>query len=124
MRYYNVKVKDGFQDTGCVVNDAGTVIHKNSFIPGEVDVMEWATEEMIERLKESREPLDAPTLPDYVKVQPSKPGKIFWFTGPPGAGNDLNILGLRIALVINPSPILWFNSSKNILFHNFILLDS
>ena len=50
--------------------------------------MNCLNDEELEVLKESREPSDAPSIPDYIKPQPGKPGKILWFSGPPGAGKS------------------------------------
>ena len=53
-----------------------------------MDIMNCLTDEELEALKEDREPVEAPKIPDYIKPQPGKPGKMLWFSGPPGAGKS------------------------------------
>ena len=50
--------------------------------------MNYLTDEELEVLREDREPMEAPKIPDYIKPQPGKPGKLLWFSGPPGAGKS------------------------------------
>ena len=50
--------------------------------------MELADETKLKQLKEDREPVDAPSLPSYYTPQPDKPGKLLWFSGPPGSGKS------------------------------------
>ena len=50
--------------------------------------MNCLNDEELQVLNESREPKEAPKLPDYIKPQPGKPGKLLWFSGPPGAGKS------------------------------------
>ena len=51
--------------------------------------MNYLTDEELEVLREDREPMEAPKIPDYIKAQPGKPGKLLWFSGPPGAGKSI-----------------------------------
>ena len=51
--------------------------------------MNYLTDEELDVLKEDREPMEAPKIPDYIKPQPGKPGKLLWFSGPPGAGKSI-----------------------------------
>ena len=53
-----------------------------------MDIMNCLNDEELEALKEDREPVEAPKIPDYIKPQPGKPGKMLWFSGPPGAGKS------------------------------------
>ena len=55
---------------------------------GGIDEMNCLNDEELEALKEAREPKEAPKIPDYIKPQPGKPGKLLWFSGPPGAGKS------------------------------------
>ena len=71
-----------------VINEEGTQIHSMSFHPGEIDVVNWLTEEEKKNLLDNREHVDNPFLPPYIKIQPKKQGKLVWFSGPPGAGKS------------------------------------
>jgi len=85
---YNVQLKSQFMDRGAVLSEDGKCLHTPSFLPGQVDVIEWADENKLQQLRDNRDPADAPTLPSYYTPQPGKPGKLLWFTGPPGAGKS------------------------------------
>ena len=85
---YNMQVKCSFFDKGAVLSEDGKQMHMLSMMPGKVDVMELASSEKIEELKNGREPVDAPTIPSYYKLQPDRMGKFLWFSGPPGAGKS------------------------------------
>ena len=50
--------------------------------------MNCLNDEELEVLKESRESKEEPSIPDYIKPQPGKAGKLLWFSGPPGAGKS------------------------------------
>merc|ERR1719433_2288305 len=72
-----------------VLHKSGTRIHVKSMFPGKpLEVMNCMSDEELEALKEDREPVEAPMIPDYIKPQPGKPGKMLWFSGPPGAGKS------------------------------------
>ena len=71
-----------------VINEEGTQIHSMSFHPGEIDVINWLTDEEKMKLLEDREHVDSPSLPPYITVKPEKQGKLVWFSGPPGAGKS------------------------------------
>ena len=71
-----------------VINEEGTQIHSMSFHPGEIDVINWLTDEEKMKLLEDREHVDNPSLPPYITVKPEKQGKLVWFSGPPGAGKS------------------------------------
>merc|ERR1719270_1278014 len=47
-------------------------------------VYHWMDKEAVEKLKEDRESVESPTS-NYIP-KPEEPGKLFWFSGPPGAG--------------------------------------
>ena len=53
-----------------------------------MEVMNCLTDEELEVIKEDREPVETPKIPDYIKPQPGKLGKLLWFSGPPGAGKS------------------------------------
>ena len=53
-----------------------------------MEVMNRLTDEELEAIKEDREPVEAPNIPDYIKPQPGKLGKMLWFSGPPGSGKS------------------------------------
>ena len=76
-----------FEITG-IVNKDGTQIHLKSFTPGSIDVIDWLSETEKNKILEDREPANAPVLPTYIRVQPENQGKLFWFSGPPGAGKS------------------------------------
>merc|ERR550532_1407826 len=72
-----------------VLHENGTRIYAKSLFPGKpMEVINFMTDEELEALKEDREPMEAPNIPDYIKPQPGKPGKLLWFSGPPGAGKS------------------------------------
>merc|ERR1719412_1908990 len=56
-------------------------------MPGQIISCDWLSEEKLETLKKDRDPADAPSCPQY-KPQPDKPGKLLWFSGPPGSGKS------------------------------------
>ena len=72
-----------------ILNDEGTRFYAEKMIPTQKDfkMREWVNDEKLNEFKESREPADAPIC-KYAKLQPKKPGKIIWFSGPPGAGKS------------------------------------
>ena len=45
-------------------------------------------DEKLTELKENRDPVDAPSIPSYYKIQPNNKGRLLWFTGPSGAGKS------------------------------------
>ena len=51
-----------------------------------VDVIEWMSEEDIEKMRNDREPFQAPVCP--YKIQPENQGRLVWLSGPPGAGKS------------------------------------
>merc|ERR1719189_981030 len=72
-----------------VLHENGMKIHAKSLMPGGgIDKLNCLNDDELEALKESREPKEAPKIPDYIKPQPGKPGKLLWFSGPPGAGKS------------------------------------
>ena len=46
---------------------------------GDIDVINWMDEEAIEKLKEDREPFEAPT--SHYIPKPEERGKLLWFSG-------------------------------------------
>ena len=71
-----------------ILNEDGTKIHARSFIPGLIDEIDLVTDQDLEKLKEDREPVEAPETPSYIKHQPDNPGKLIFFSGPPGSGKS------------------------------------
>ena len=62
-----------------VINEEGTQIHAKGLLPNQIDVSNWLCQEELEKLKEDREPADAPSSP--YKPQPDNLGKLLWFSG-------------------------------------------
>ena len=44
-----------------------------------MDVHHWLDEEGLEKLKEDRQPFEAPS--SHYTPKPNEPGKLFWFSG-------------------------------------------
>ena len=90
-----------------VVNEEGTEMTSWGF-SNSVEVNKLLSSEDVERIKADRDPLDEPRLRNsflgdiisdliivstsvscpHIKPQPGKQGKIFWLSGPPGAGKS------------------------------------
>ena len=86
---YNVKIDYTMFKMFGVINESGTQMISKSFLPNApLDITKWVSDEEIEALKEDREPAEAPETPAYIKHRPGKPGKLLWFSGPPGAGKS------------------------------------
>ena len=81
IKNYNLKKSfDSFKMTFYgVLNKEGTQMHVKGFSPKHIDVSNWINQEELEKLKEDREPIDAPSSP--YKPQPDNLGKILWFSG-------------------------------------------
>ena len=62
-----------------VLNKEGTQMTAKGFLPNQLDVSNWVNQEELEKLKEDREPINAPSSP--YKPQPDNLGKILWFSG-------------------------------------------
>ena len=59
-----------------------SLLLKNIYIlgfTGDIDVIDWMDEEAIEKLKEDREPFEAPT--SHYIPKPEERGKLLWFSG-------------------------------------------
>ena len=85
---YNMQIKNQLFEKGAVLSEDGKCMHFLSIFPGKVSAMEVASDEKIEELKNSRDPVDEPTIPSYYKPQPDRLGKLLWFSGPPGVGKS------------------------------------
>merc|ERR1719510_1451005 len=86
---YNVMMDFKVMKVPGVLHESGTRIYAKSFFPGKpMEVLNCLTDEELEALKEDREPMEAPKIPDYIKPQPGKLGKMLWFSGPPGSGKS------------------------------------
>ena len=48
----------------------------------------WQSEEDLKILKDQRDHVNFPKVPDYVKIQPENQGLLVWLSGPPGAGKS------------------------------------
>ena len=70
------------------INFKPKVLISNLISGGGIDELNCLNDEELQVLNESREPKEAPKIPDYIKPQPGKPGKLLWFSGPPGAGKS------------------------------------
>ena len=85
---YNAQMKNDFFTKLVTVNKNGDQIYQFSSTSGKVEVLSLLDEDGLQKLRDDREPLDAPSLPSYYKPQPERCGKLLWFTGPPGAGKS------------------------------------
>jgi len=89
VKKFNINMNYGMFQIPGVLHENGTKIYAKSMMPGGgIDEMNCLNDEELEALKEAREPKEAPKIPDYIKPQPGKPGKLLWFSGPPGAGKS------------------------------------
>lgn len=52
-----------------------------------VEKFKWVSEETLNEIRENRETLDSPSVPQY-NPNPGKRGNIYWVCGPPGAGKS------------------------------------
>lgn len=68
-----------------VLNQEGKKLYQIGF-DQKLDVFEWLDDEAIKILKEGREDCEAPKSHNIPK--PNQMGKLFWFSGPPGAGKS------------------------------------
>ena len=88
---YNMEMKYGNNKYFGILNESGTQIHAvtNSNFPTHKPylVLEWYSNEKLEKFKNERDSAEAPDCP-YLKSQLDKPGKIIWISGPPGAGKS------------------------------------
>ena len=87
IKNHNIMMDYGAYKFPGVLSQDGTVIHGAGLTPA-CQVYNWISEEQLEAVKEDREPADAPSFPAYIKPQPEKPGKLVWFSGPPGDGKS------------------------------------
>ena len=77
---YNIQLDDvkSGKKSGVVTED-GSKIYTLS--PSkEIDTICWMTPEKLEKLKEDREPFDAPII-SYYDPKPGSPGKLIWLSG-------------------------------------------
>ena len=77
-----------------VLSETGTQIHMLDY-GNNMSILNWISDEEIEKIKEDRDPFDAPSI-SYYEPQPEKPGKLIWISGPPGAGKSTSgkLLGM------------------------------
>ena len=83
----NVKMVawDGILDIELNLNDEGTQLTFYG-LTNCVDVLRWVSEEELEAIKESGDPVDA--MPHQYKMNPGKEGKLVWISGAPGLGKS------------------------------------
>jgi len=70
-----------------VVNEDGTEITMWEDVSKVISTMKWLTPEKVEEMKEARDDMDAPSCP-HITPRPEKKGKVYWISGPPGAGKS------------------------------------
>merc|ERR1719458_1149247 len=69
-----------------VVDESGTKMTMWG-MTNTLESMKWLSPEEIRKAKENRDDFDEPSCP-HITPKPGKPGKIFWLSGPPGAGKS------------------------------------
>ena len=86
---FNLRLEFKIFKLRLILNNEGTRFYAEKMVPTQKDfkMREWVNDEELNEFKELREPADAPIC-NYAKLQPNKPGKIIWFSGPPGAGKS------------------------------------
>ena len=86
---FNLRLEFKIFKLRLILNNEGTRFYGEKMVPTQKDfrMREWVNDEKLNEFKELREPADAPIC-KYSKLQPNKPGKIIWFSGPPGAGKS------------------------------------
>ena len=62
-----------------ILSEDGTKIHLWG-IKNEMEILNWLNKEDLEKVKEDRDPVDAPPCA-YFTPTPDKPGKIIWLSG-------------------------------------------
>jgi len=72
-------------ETG-VVNKTGTKIFMAG-LDNPLDVLYWVSDEEAQKMKDDRDPMEAPSCPQYIP-KPGSPGKLYWLTGPPSSGKS------------------------------------
>jgi len=89
IKKFNLMMDYEFMQIPGVLHENGMKIYAKSMMPGGgIDEMNCLNDDELEALKESREPKEEPKIPDYITPQPGKPGKLIWFSGPPGTGKS------------------------------------
>ena len=61
------------------MSEDGTKIHLWG-IKNEMEILNWLNKEDLEKVKEDRDPVDAPSCAYFTPI-PDKPGKIIWLSG-------------------------------------------
>ena len=62
-----------------ILSEGGTKIHLWG-IKNEMEILNWLNKEDLEKVKEDRDPVDAPSCAYFTPI-PDKPGKIIWLSG-------------------------------------------
>ena len=81
---YNWKFDAGIMESYGVLNSSGTRIHLWGF-GNSLEVMDWMSDQDLSNLRENRDSATAPTSSYKTR---NYLGKIFWFSGPAGAGKS------------------------------------
>ena len=68
-----------------IVCEDGKTIYSWGFA-NDLAVKKWMSEDDVEKMKNDREPFQAPVCP--YKIQPENQGRLIWLSGPPGAGKS------------------------------------
>ena len=79
VKNYNIEIDNEFFKQYGVLNKEGTEI-KVIGVTKKVESLKWMSDEELEKIKEDREPADAPSI-SYFEPKPDQQGKLFWFSG-------------------------------------------
>ena len=77
---YNLILTSNKKKTHGVLNKTGTQVHFLSTTDNKINILKWLDKEELEKIKNDRDPLEAPSCP-YFKIQPDRPGKLIWLSG-------------------------------------------
>jgi len=88
VKEYNFKAKCVYFQWKGVLADDGTKVTTFG-MANNLEDWEWMDDKMIKRTLDDRDPFDAPSCP-HITPKPNEQGKIFWLSGPPGAGKSTN----------------------------------
>lgn len=83
---YNVELQIGEMKINGVANESGDRVVMWGF-SNSVEVNYWLDEDQLQKKKDDRDPVEAPSCP-HITPRPGTPGKIYWLSGPPGAGKS------------------------------------
>jgi len=83
---FQAKEKNGMFNFTGVLNDEGTKITVWG-MGNHLEEWHWLDEERLQKIKDERDDYDAPSCP-HITPKPGTPGRVFWLSGPPGAGKS------------------------------------